>query len=154
MKLKKVNLDIKNYNSIHYYGKLVWYDTKRHAIELEYRLDKEQAYKFNYLELGAYKPYKEGDKSVRFSLLSQLYAAGIKECLLKLGKSTILFVGDSACASPQMCLYAPKESLKNALNEVYEKAKSIGWYSGGHKKEMYELDDEWEDLFDEWEIER
>lgn len=155
MKLKKVVLEVRTwqgYGGIHWYGCLVWYDDNRHSSEIEYRLNKKQADRFNYLEPGAYKPYNVGDTSLRFDDLEQLYDAGVNLCLQKHGKNVVLFKGQSASVSPQLCLYAPVESLKNALNELYEKAKRIGWYDGDHKKEMYDIDDQWQALSEEWQI--
>jgi len=56
-----------------------------------------------------------------------------------------LILGSSCYAEPQLVLRAPL-SYKTAANRLYRRAEAIGFWDGGHEKEMEAICAEWDRL--------
>lgn len=126
------------YSGDHCYGKLV---NEGDSVDVEYTLTAADARGLNRADHRA--TYKEGSISGRFMSREKLIARALEIWQEKFPQATYLLAGWFIYADPQPVLAGP---CKDELNTLYDRAEQIGWYDGGHKEEMYQIDKEWNDI--------
>ena len=127
----------------HYYGKLVNGDE---SVDVEYTLTAADARGLNRADRKT--TYREGLVSGRFASKEKLIVHALKLWQERFPQTTHLIEGRSSCASPQPVLVGPR---KDELNALYNRAEQIGWFDGGHREEMNQIDKEWNSILGiEW----
>jgi len=150
-KLNVVKLDLLDWGpSIggeHYYATLKYDDKdgKYQTIELNNILTQKMATYLNKKERCS--SYRKGDESLRFDTPEDAVKVALKKCK-ELGIKVDLILGGSCSASVSEALWGDKAVVKR-INELYEEANEIGWYS--HPKyPIQEQDDRMEAIDEEF----
>jgi len=111
----------------HYYATLKYYDKngKYQIIELTNILTQKMATYLNKKERC--DSYSKGDESLRFDTSKDAIKVALRKCK-ELGVEVDLILTNSPFGSVSEALWGDKRIVKR-INQLYEKANEIGWYS-------------------------
>jgi len=91
--------------------------------------------------------WRAGLKTARFQSEEHLKKEAIKQYKVIFPSATVLVYGESCVFEPQAILDGPEE-MKAAINELVDRAESIGWWEGDEEA-MEVICDEWAELWEE-----
>ena len=126
----------------HSYGELVFHGK---SVRLTRKLTAKQAKEINDNDSFDFPTCRAGQEYSGFDSEEELIKLAVSTYKLHFPEATVLIHGSSSCADPQEILDGP-EYFKNAINKLYNRAESIGWYERGGGK-MYEISDKFFDFF-------
>jgi hypothetical protein len=132
--------------AVHVYGKLRYKDWD--YIEIKRVLTQAEANKINKKEdmINATYHYRKGDECGRFDTEKEIIDLTIKLLEKKYPQVDLLLSSDGASVSVNKAFWGKDKKLVNRINELYEEADKLDFYSGKDDDRMEELDYEFEKL--------
>lgn len=149
-KLKTAKLDLlwwgASVGGEHYYAHLCFDDKdgKYNRIELTHRMSQKMADYLNKKDRTGSFCYEKGEKTQRFETVSQAVKAAVKKC--KEVFPDVELILDGGCSgSVREALWGDKK-IVSRINQLYEEAMKLNYYSGKDDNRMEQIDDEFTNI--------
>lgn len=126
------------YGNLHYNGEQI----KINRILTQTNIDKLNGYDRN----NVYGCYEVGDECGRFDTRQEIIDLAIKIIKKDYPQVDLLLARDGASVSVNEVYWGKDKKLIDRINELYEEADELEYYSGKDDVRMEELDDEFQEL--------